>query len=189
MYAAIHLNPFETPGFVWMDAGYFREQRDAPSINTPIVNVNITEAGVPEEKVLLLHVRNDKLTSPSRVNIAGNAFVGTGRAFLEFYPKYYETFWHWISIKKFIGSDQFVMTETCRRYKANCHPFFPGRFKSWFAMAYAMSGKRPFNEVSSQYLFLDEPPKDVPKVPSGMSVSFCKDLIVTGSDQNILNNC
>jgi hypothetical protein len=56
-------------------------------------------------------------------------------------------------------------------------------------MAYSMSGKRPFNEVSSQYLFLDEPPKDVPKVPSGMSVSFCKDLIVTGSDQDILNNC
>lgn len=173
-----------------MDAGYFREDRDAPAFNTPIINVNITEAGVAEEKLLLLHVRNDPLTSPSRVNIAGNAFVGTDKAFLEFYPRYYDTFWHWISIKKFIGSDQFVMTETCRRYKAYCHPFFPGRFKMWFAMAYALSGKRPFNEVSKDYLFLDEPPKDIPAVPIGKFVSYCRNEIVTDSSKvNLLLKC
>jgi len=179
MYAAIHLNPFETPGFLWMDAGYFREERDAPALNTPIVKVNITEAGIPEEKLLLLHVRNDKLSSPSRVNIAGNAFVGTVKSFMEFYPRYYQTFWDWISIKKFIGSDQFVMTETCRRYKDYCHPFFPGRYKMWFAMAYALSGKRPFDQVSPEYLFLEEPPSNLPPVPSGQYVSFCNGNIVT----------
>lgn len=186
MYAAVSLNPFETPGFVWMDAGYFRDDKDAPEFNTPIVKVNITEKGIPEEKLLLLHVRNDNLSSPSRVNIAGNAFVGTVKSFMEFYPRYYQTFWDWVSIQKFIGSDQFVMTETCRRYKDHCHPFFPGRFKMWFAMAYAMSGKRPFDQVSPEYLFLDEPPLNLPPVPSGNYVSFCNGNIVTGVNPETL---
>ena len=90
-----------------MDAGYFRNDGDAPKASTPIIKVNITEAGVPDEKLLVMHVRNDGLDAPGRVNIAGNSFVGTGRAFLEFYPKYYHTFWHWISIEKFIATHFF----------------------------------------------------------------------------------
>ena len=161
-----------------MDAGYFRNDGDAPKASTPIIKVNITEAGVPDEKLLVMHVRNDGLDAPGRVNIAGNSFGGTGRAFLEFYPKYYHTFWHWISIEKFIGSDQFVMTETCRRYKTHCHPFFPGSFRNWFAMSYAMAGKKDFSKVSPKYLFLDKPPSDVPEVPDGKMVSYCDGKIV-----------
>lgn len=178
MYASIHLNPFETPNFVWMDAGYFRNDRDAPEFNTPVVKINITES-VPEEKLLLLHVRNDPLSSPSRVNIAGNSFVGSAKSFLTVYEKYYETFWDWISIKKFIGSDQFVMTETCRRYKAYCHPFLPGRFKSWFGMALALSGQRDVSQVSPEFLFLDEPPSNPAIVPSGKYISYCRNEIMT----------
>jgi len=187
MYAAIHLNPFNTPGFAWMDAGYFRNDHDAPPPFTPIIKVNITEAGIPEEKLLVVHVRNDPLDAPARVNVAGNSFVGTGHAFLNIYSKYYQTFWHWITIRKFIGSDQFVMTETCRRYRTHCHPYFPGRFKSWFAMAHAMAGKEghtDFAKVSPKYLFLDEPPSDVPEVPIGKKVSYCDGEIVTkGADE------
>ncbi|GFH46807.1 hypothetical protein CTEN210_03281 [Chaetoceros tenuissimus] len=178
MYASIHLNPFETPNFVWMDAGYFRNDRDAPELNTPVVKINITES-VPEEKLLLLHVRNDPLSSPSRVNIAGNSFVGSGKSFLTIYEKYYETFWDWVSIEKFIGSDQFVMTETCRRYKAYCHPFLPGRFKSWFGLALALSGKRDVSQVSPEFLFLDEPPSNPAIVPSGKYISYCRNEIIT----------
>jgi len=177
MHAAITLNPFNTPGFAWMDAGYFRKNNDAPRPSEPIIKVNITEAGVPEEKILLLHVRNDGLDSPARVNIAGNSFVGTGRAFLDFYPKYYQTFWHWVTIKKFIGSDQFVITEACRRYRSNCHPFYPRRFKHWFAMALAMSGGLDFSQVSPHYLF-DIPPPNLPEVPSGKKVSHCNGEMV-----------
>ncbi len=177
MHAAITLNPFNTPGFAWMDAGYFRNDRDAPNQSDQIIKVNITAAGVPENKLLLLHVRNDGLDSEARVNIAGNSFVGTGRAFLDFYPKYFQTFWHWVSIKKFIGSDQFVMTETCRRYSHNCHPFYPGRFRKWFAMAAAVAGKESFSEVSPHYLF-DDPPSDLPDIPSGKKVSYCNGEIV-----------
>eukprot|EP00558_Chaetoceros_sp_UNC1202_P000298 CAMPEP_0197260546 /NCGR_PEP_ID=MMETSP1429-20130617/84088_1 /TAXON_ID=49237 /ORGANISM="Chaetoceros sp., Strain UNC1202" /LENGTH=221 /DNA_ID=CAMNT_0042724789 /DNA_START=142 /DNA_END=807 /DNA_ORIENTATION=+ len=61
MYAAIKLNPFNTPGFLWMDAGYFRNSRDAPKPGHPVITVNTTEVGIPEEKLILMHVRDDPL--------------------------------------------------------------------------------------------------------------------------------
>eukprot|EP00957_Ditylum_brightwellii_P050025 3792277-Ditylum_brightwellii.AAC.1 len=97
IHAAIQLNPFDSPTFTWMDAGYFRQKRRNPT--QPIVNLNITDAGVHPSKVLLLHVRGDGLdrTGKDRVAIAGNSFSGTPEAFLEFYDKYYITMWDWIT--------------------------------------------------------------------------------------------
>ena len=77
------------------------------------------EAGVPPEKALFLHIYDDTLSSRRKVNLAGNVRFGSGIAFLELYPRYYATFWNWITNGKFIGSDQFVMTETCMRYRSS----------------------------------------------------------------------
>jgi hypothetical protein len=187
MHASVTLNPFNTTGFAWIDAGYFRNGRDAPRPNHPIIKVNITEKGVPEEKLLLLHVRNDEVGAEARVNIGGGSFVGTGRAFLEFYPLYFQTLWHWASLKKFIGAEQFVLTETCRRYKSNCHPFFPGKFRYWFAMSRALAGRINFSEVSPHYLFAD-PPTSLPEVPSGKKVTHCGGEMVT-RDKDVATAC
>ncbi len=178
MHASITLNPFNTAGFAWMDAGYFRKLDDAPQLYEPNVKVNITKEGVSEEKLLLLHIRDDELDAVARVNIAGNSFVGTCRAFLEFYPLYFQTFWDWVSKKKFVGSDQFVITEACRRYRSHCHPFFPGKFKHWFAMSKALAGEINFSEVSPKYLFAD-PPSTLPEMPSGKKVTYCNGEMVT----------
>ena len=131
-----------------------------------------------------MHVRNDKLESVARVNVAGNCFFGTAEAFLAFYTNYYTTFWDWISVKnKFIGQEQFVMTETCRRYKNNCHPWFAGRFYSWFALAAAIMNKEKLTGVvSPHYLFLDEPPSSLPQLPHGNKISYCNGSVVPVSD-------
>ena len=167
-----------------MDVGYFRKERDAPSPGTPIIKVDYNAAGVEKGRVLMLHVRSDSLDSPRRVNIAGNSFFGSDEAFLALYKRYYETFWDWISVKdKFIGSDQFVMTETCYRYADACHPYFPGWYKMWRAMSQAVMGRAPLTGISSEYLFLDEPPASLPEVPNGHRVSYCKGKGVVLADE------
>ncbi len=183
LHNAIQLNPFQTKGFAWMDTGYFRQMRDAPEIDTPVIKIDYTAAGVPNEKILVLHVRNDGLDAPGRVNVAGNSFFGSAEAFLTFYNNYYTTFWDWIRVKnKFIGSDQFVMTETCRRYAESCYPHFAGRFKSWFALSAVVMGKKPLSEISPQYLFLDKPPKDLPELPQGKRITYCNGRILPVDD-------
>lgn len=183
LYNAIQLNPFGTKGFAWVDTGYFRQLRDAPEPNTPLVRIDYTKQGVPEEKVLVMHVRNDGLDAPGRVNVAGNMFLGTGDAFLTFYEHYFKTFYDWIAVKnKFIGSDQFVMTETCRRYASGCYPYYAGRFKKWFALSAVVLGRQPLSEISPHYLFLDEEPNDVPAVPEGKRITYCNDRVVPIDD-------
>jgi len=228
LYNAILLNPFQTTGYAWMDIGYFRQIRDAPEPQTPLIKVNYTHPNnsmnpttkattttndmshknsipVPQNKVLLLHVRNDPLDSIARVNIAGNAFYGTSQAFLNLYTKYYHTFWDWIhNHHKFIGSDQFVITETCRRHKEVCYPYFAGRFKSWFALSAVVMGEKPITEVSPHYLFKDDendngkngnvnvkiPPNtsqldvDV-QVPQGQRITYCTTAGGSDSDKEI----
>ena len=179
LHASIQLNPFDTPGFAWMDAGYFRNNHIAPKSSTPVIKVNLTEAGVAASKVFVLHVRNDGLDSIARVNIGGNAWFGSATAFLDLYTKFYATLWDWIYKGKFIGSDQFVMTETCRRYRNICHPYYPGKFRDWFALSRAVAGtKKGISEISPHFLFLDEPPKDVAETPMG-KVTFCNNAAVT----------
>jgi len=190
LHSAIKLNPFDTPGFAWMDAGYFRKNRDAPPPSTAVIKVNLTESGVPLKKVLFLHVRNDDLSKIGRVNLAGNAWYGSASAFLELYPRYYATFWDWISKGKFIGSDQFVMTETCRRYKSSCHPYYPGGWRDWFALSAAVAGKRGnISEISPHFLFLDEPPKDITAIPTGQKVTFCNETVVAVDLKNGAVEC
>ena len=170
-----------------MDAGYYRHKSHAPSPNTPVVRLNLTEAGIPPEKVLFLHVRNDAVNSRGRVNLAGNAWFGSGRAFLKLYPRYYATFWDWIDSGKFIGSDQFVLTETCMRYRSSCHPFFPGGYRDWFALSRAVRGEKGEKlEVSPHFLFLDEPPKDGKTVPTGHKVTFCNNTVVAVDSDSVL---
>ena len=179
LHSSIQLNPFGTPGFAWMDAGYYRRPSDAPRPSTPVVKVNLTDAGVSPSKVFVLHVRNDDLNSKARVNVGGNAWFGSAGAFLDLYPRYYTTFWDWIHNGKFIGSDQFVMTETCRRYQSSCHPYYPGRFRDWFALSGAVAGNRgDISVISPHFQFLDEPPKDVAVMPVG-KVTFCNNTVVT----------
>ncbi len=184
LYNAIHLNPFQTKGFAWVDAGYFRQMRDAPEPETPFIRINYNEEGVPEEKVLVMHVRNDPLDAIARVNVAGNSFFGTDKAFLTFYKNYYSTFYDWIAVKnKFIGSDQFVMTETCRRYASSCYPYFAGRYKSWFALSEVIMGKKKFNRgVSPHYLFLEDEPKDLQVAPEGKRITYCNDRVLPVDD-------
>lgn len=79
--------------------------------------------------------------------------------------------------KKFIGSDQFVMTETCRRYKSGCYPYYGGRFKLWFALSAVIMGRKELKEVSPHYLFLDNEPKNVQPVPEGLRVTYCGDAV------------
>ena len=192
LYNAIQLNPFESGGFAWVDAGYFRQIRDAPEKGTPLVRIDYTKedgtsgdgvVGVPKEKVLVMHVRNDPLDAPGRVNVAGNSFFGTGEAFLIFYRNYYNTFYDWITVKnKFIGSDQFVMTETCRRYASGCYPYFAGRFKSWFALSAVIMGKKKLTEVSPKYLFLDKEPDNLSELPEGRRITFCNGRVLPIDD-------
>mmetsp|Transcript_32571 Transcript_32571/g.43296 ORF Transcript_32571/g.43296 Transcript_32571/m.43296 type:complete len:381 (+) Transcript_32571:134-1276(+) len=176
IHAAIQLNPFDSPTFTWMDAGYFRQKRRNPT--QPIVNLNITDAGVHPSKVLLLHVRGDGLdrTGKDRVAIAGNSFSGTPEAFLEFYDKYYITMWDWITKGIFVGSDQFVMTETCYRYPSVCHPTFPGRFRNWFYMAAILEKTEcDLQQVSDNFFFGSPPDNNPPPFPQGV-VSTMKGL-------------
>ena len=166
-----------------MDTGYFRQIRDAPEPGTPLIRLDYNSEGVPKEKVLLMHVRNDPLDAVARVNVAGNCFFGTATAFLQFYTNYYTTFWDWISVKnKFIGSDQFVMTETCRRYSLGCFPYFAGRFKSWFSLSAVIMKKKKLSGISPHFLFLDNPPESLPKVPTGQRISYCDGVVVPAND-------
>mmetsp|Transcript_2852 Transcript_2852/g.4490 ORF Transcript_2852/g.4490 Transcript_2852/m.4490 type:complete len:400 (+) Transcript_2852:3-1202(+) len=169
IHAAMDLNPFNSPTFTWIDAGYFRNDGDSKE-GEPVVRLDITQAGVPTSKVLLLHVRNDslELTGKGRVATAGNSFTGTPEAFYDMYDKYYLTFWDWVVNKLFIGSDQFVMSETCYRYPSVCYPYFPGRFKNWFAMA-ALLGKSDFDistKFSTKFPFGSAPGTKPPPFPS-----------------------
>ena len=183
MYNAIQLNPFGTPGFAWMDIGHIRKGYHAPELGTPIIRTNYTEAGVPKEKLLVHHVRGDPLDAPGRVNVAGNSYYGTKEAFLNMYPRYYETLWDWVKVKnKFIGSDQFVLTETCRRYKEYCFPYFPGNFNQWFALFEAVMGKKAIGKMSEKYLFLDQAPSDLVAVPVGKKVTYCNGEVIAVDD-------
>ena len=169
IHAAMDLNPFNSPTFTWIDAGYFRNDGDSKE-GTPVVHLNITKAGVPTSKVLLLHVRNDSLekTGKGRVATAGNSFIGTSEAFYDMYDKYYLTLWDWVVNKIFIGSDQHVMAETCYRYPSVCYPYFPGRFKSWFAMA-ALLRKGEFDvtkKLSTGFPFGSAPEAKPPPFPT-----------------------
>eukprot|EP00815_Leptocylindrus_aporus_P007786 CAMPEP_0116066424 /NCGR_PEP_ID=MMETSP0322-20121206/10366_1 /TAXON_ID=163516 /ORGANISM="Leptocylindrus danicus var. apora, Strain B651" /LENGTH=376 /DNA_ID=CAMNT_0003552959 /DNA_START=139 /DNA_END=1269 /DNA_ORIENTATION=- len=174
LHATMELNPFDSSTFMWMDAGYFRNERISRKNGELIVNRNINSAGVPPSKVMLIHVRNDPLSTRgiNKVATAGNAFIGTKEAMYELYEKYYETLWSWVIEKKFLGSDQFVMTETCYRYPQVCNPTFPGRFKDWFAMSKLLRNEEfPLTNISDQFHFKSEseviplPPKQPPKVP------------------------
>ncbi len=159
-----------------MDVGYFQRKHSGPKLGKPIILLDYNAAGVPKEKVLLLHVRDDPPESDARVNIAGNGFFGTAKAFLALYTKYYETFWDWIHVKnKLIGSDQFVMTETCMRYADVCYPYFPGWYKDWFAMGNLLMKhpKYKLKGVSPEYVFLDQPPASISEVPTGHRISYC----------------
>lgn len=174
VHATMELNPFDSSTFMWMDAGYFRSEQVSRKNGELIVNRNLISAGVPSSKVMLIHVRNDPLSTRgiNKVATAGNAFIGTKEAMYEFYDKYYETLWSWVIEKKFLGSDQFVMTETCYRYPQVCHPTFPGRFKDWFALSKLLRNEQfPLTNISDQFHFKSEseeiplPPKQPPKVP------------------------
>ncbi len=155
----------------------------------PIIQLDYNAAGVADESVLVLHVRNDPLDRIPRVNVGAGAFFARGEALLDYYTKFFITFWDWIHVQnKFIGQEQFVMTETCRRYISACHPHYPGRWRDWFALAEVVRNRTRLSEKSPHYLFLDEPPPYLPDVPEGRRISYCNGTVVFADDPKCRKN-
>lgn len=167
VHAVLEMNPFQSSVFAWMDAGYFKADHQSKE-GEAIINLNITQAGVPPSKILILHIRNDSPDVTPRVETAGNAWIGTAKALYDFYDKYYLVMWDWITTKRFVGIDQEIMTEVCYRYPSVCHPYFPGRFRQWRDMAVVL-GKTDHNlsKVSPHYHFGTPPERNPPAYPQG----------------------
>lgn len=173
--AAADVNPFGTEYFAWTDAGYYRPGQSPPNDGSPAMRLNITKAGVPKSKLLLLHVRNDKRSNTGfrTVATAGNMFVGHADAINAIYYRYYTTLWDMVTNNLFVGSDQMVMTETCYRYPSVCHPYFPGRYKAWFHMATVLSKEdHDLSQLSPDFEF-GAPPASTELLP------FPKDTVIT----------
>ena len=173
--AAADVNPFGTEYFAWTDAGYYRPGQSPPNDGSPAMRLNITKAGVPKSKLLLLHVRNNKRSNTGfrTVATAGNMFVGHADAINAIYYRYYTTLWDMVTNNLFVGSDQMVMTETCYRYPSVCHPYFPGRYKAWLHMATVLSKEdHDLSQLSPDFEF-GAPPASTELLP------FPKDTVVT----------
>ncbi|KAL7533583.1 hypothetical protein ACHAWF_004551, partial [Thalassiosira exigua] len=161
--SAEEVNPFKTDYFAWVDAGYYMAKGFSPPSEGPSFALNLTKAGVPDTKMLLLHIRNETREHHGyrKVCTAGNMFVGHKKAVRNMYHRYYATLWDMIKRGEFVGSDQMVMCETCYRYPDVCFPYFSGSFRAWHDMASLLRNRGSALEISPHFKFSSATPVEV----------------------------
>ena len=124
------LNPFQTELFAWIDAGYFRGNRQERLRNQPIVRNNITQNGVPPNQILFQNV----FQHPWDQEIAAGAFGGRRDAILQAYDKYWLSFWDMVRKGLKVGYEQRVMVTMCRSWPELCSVQYSGQDKNWVQM-------------------------------------------------------
>jgi hypothetical protein len=192
LQSAAMLNPFNTTQFVWIDTGYCRGP--FPHLyRQSAVRINITDAGVDDESMLLLQVwkynfNRTNVISGDQVLVGGNSFIGTYNGISKFYSAYYETFWTMSATGHFVGSDQKVMYRTCHTYPRVCHIHKPRRDKQWLKMIEALLPGDTRREKIGAPLKLEDfiPPEDnVPIPPNEIVDDSTSDLVWKGVDRNL----
>ena len=192
LQSAAMLNPFNTTQFVWIDTGYCRGP--FPHLyRQSAVRINITDAGVDDESMLLLQVwkynfNRSNVISGDQVLVGGNSFIGTYNGISKFYSAYYETFWTMSATGHFVGSDQKVMHRTCHTYPRVCHIHKPRRDKQWLKMIEALLPGVTRREKIGVPLKLEDfiPPEDnVPIPPNEIVDDSTSDLVWKGIQRNL----
>lgn len=137
---AVDNNYFSTDNFLWVDIGCFRRQ------NTEFIHWPKTDK-IPKDKILLLSVfpftkeeyEIDRLEhlpdfqySPGR--IGGTIFGGTATSILKWYEKFYQMLEYFITIDRFIGKDQNIMSSVAIMHKDLVHLVDPKAdyYDCWF---------------------------------------------------------
>ena len=126
---AITLNPFKSSYFVWVDMGCFRQNgyngewmvNDA----TPFKGDRVLALDVTLETrhvVYDLFLENDN-------RMGGGIFGGSITAMQMFYTQYYKTLNEAIASHSFVGKEQPLFWNTCKREKELCHMITPD---PWF---------------------------------------------------------
>ena len=137
---AIEMNPFLTDYFLWTDIGCFREK------NTDFIHWPNTSK-IPTDKMLLLSVlpftREEYDTETlesipdfqySDGRISGTIFGGTANSILDWHEKYYQMMDYFLSIDRFIGKDQNIMSSVAILHKDTVQLLNPDKNarKIWF---------------------------------------------------------
>ena len=120
---AIEINPFSTEHFLWVDIGCFREPNNR-FIHWP------NSDKIPKNKLLLLSVypftkeeyEVNKLENIPDFKyvcgrIGGTIFGGTKDSILRWHDQYYQMLEYFITIGRFIGKDQNIMSSVAIMYK------------------------------------------------------------------------
>jgi hypothetical protein len=142
---AIELNPFSTEYFMWTDIGCFRRP-NTQFLDWP--NSNKMNTLIDKDRVLLLCVYqftqqeyncNDIHCLPDfkYINrIGGTIFGGTSKSILKWHELYYNMLEYFISIGKFIGKDQSIMSSVAIIYKEHVQIIEPNFVCNdiWFAL-------------------------------------------------------
>mmetsp|Transcript_25969 Transcript_25969/g.59767 ORF Transcript_25969/g.59767 Transcript_25969/m.59767 type:complete len:283 (-) Transcript_25969:1048-1896(-) len=127
------LNPFRSNHVFWLDAGFIRSKTLR---KTSFVQVDIAKAGVDPNKMLMFAIFQDpgyrKCEAGDYYFIGAGFLGGSALGIQNFCRAYWEAFWDMVTRDCFIGLEQFVMTEACRRHPEACHLQYPGVDKQWF---------------------------------------------------------
>lgn len=137
---AAEMNPFSTNTFLWVDIGCFR-RKNTEFIHWPKPNK------IPTDKILLLSVypftkeeyETDRIEnlpdfqfSPGR--IGGTIFGGSASSILKWHDAFYQMLEYFITIDRFIGKDQNIMSSVAIMHKDLVHLVDPkpDYYDRWF---------------------------------------------------------
>lgn len=137
---AVDMNYFSTDTFLWVDIGCFRRQ------NTEFIHWPKTDK-IPTDKILLLAVypftkeeycteRLEHLPdfqySPGK--IGGTMFGGSASSILKWHETFYQMLEYFITIDRFIGKDQNIMSSVAIIHKDLVHLVDPKNdyYDQWF---------------------------------------------------------
>jgi len=164
------LNPFGTKHVFWLDAGFLRDKNSR--CDNSFVQVDITEAGVDPSKMLMFAIFDDpgyRKCAPGDYYFVGGGFVGgTAAAIRGFGAAYWEAFWEMTARGCYIGIDQFVMSDACRRRPGTCHLYRTGGEKQWFAAGVVMGNPGTKFGTTAALSPMIDPDEVVDKPPLGV---------------------
>ena len=138
---AMHLNPFNSSYFVWMDVGFLRHS----GYNGK--RLAIDAAPFAGDRVLMLDISamTHNMLKPLTQNenrIGAGLFGGSATAMESYRREYYRTLSDDISEHRFVGVEQVVMWRTCQRDPSLCHiiPIKPVCGEAW-RFCYRVKGR------------------------------------------------
>ena len=110
------VNPFDTEHFVWLDAGYFRDEL----VSGVIVRNNMTENGLSLNQKQMIF--QNVFPKEQGYLIAAGAFGGSTAAVHQFYKNYWKTFWYMVTKHHYssIGMEQYVLVHLCKSFPEQC---------------------------------------------------------------------